>query len=275
MKIRRILFNIIIVQLAILFLLSGYLVFDYLQEGKTQQKQFNELAAMVEQVKQQNVSENSEPAVEDRPVLETTPDMGSRPVMEEEDDILPEYLQIYEANTDFVGWLKIDNTKINYPVMHTPEIRDHYLTRDFYGEHSSRGCLYVREECDVFTPSDNVTIYGHNMRDGSMFADLDAFIKREFWEENGVFSFDTLTEHHTYQIFAVFKTTGNLDDGFAYHQFVNGTEDEFNSFIATCKSLAYYDTGITPVYGDKILCLSTCEYTRINGRFVVAAVRIS
>ena len=64
--------------------------------------------------------------------------------------------------------------------------------------------------------------------------------------------------------------------GFAYHLMADAKDEaEFNKFVATCKELSFYDTGITPVYGDKLLCLSTCEYTIDNGRFVVAAVRIS
>ena len=74
----------------------------------------------------------------------------------------------------------------------------------------------------------------------------------------------------------MFKTSANIGEGFSYHQFVDAeNEEEFNEFVSTCKELAFYDTGITPVYGDKMICLSTCEYTLNNGRLVVAAVRIT
>ena len=85
-----------------------------------------------------------------------------------------------------------------------------------------------------------------------------------------------MTEYHTYKIFAVFKTSANIGQGFSYHQFVDAeNEKEFNDFVSKCKELSFYDTGITPVYGDKLICLSTCEYTLDNGRLVVAAVRIT
>ena len=74
----------------------------------------------------------------------------------------------------------------------------------------------------------------------------------------------------------VFKTSANLGEGFSYHKFVDAANaQEFDEFVSTCKKLAFYDTGITPVYGDKLICLSCCEYTLDNGRLVVAAVRIT
>ena len=109
-----------------------------------------------------------------------------------------------------------------------------------------------------------------------MFHGLMAYTEKEAWDYNSLIFFDTLKERHVYKIFAVFKTTANLGEGFRYHQFVDAkNEQEFNEFVSTCKELAFYDTGITPVYGDKLLCLSTCEYTLENGRLVVAAVRIT
>ena len=109
-----------------------------------------------------------------------------------------------------------------------------------------------------------------------MFAALHSYIDKETWDENPFIQFDTLYENHEYEIFAVFKTTASLGEGFKYHQFEDAeSEEEFNNFIATCKELAFYDTGLTPQYGDKIICLSTCEYTLENGRLVVAAYRIS
>ena len=81
---------------------------------------------------------------------------------------------------------------------------------------------------------------------------------------------------NVHKIFAVFKTTANLGEGFTYQRFENAAnKEEFDKFVSTCKQLSFYDTGLTPQYGDKMICLSTCEYTLDNGRLVVAAVRIS
>lgn len=269
MKIGKIIYTVVIVILLIIFSVSAIYVGRYFYEANQQQSEYDDLAAIVESI--QN---------ESRPQDSTTPvnrgadedgETGPKELV-----ILPEYQALYEMNSDLVGWLKIEGTRINYPVMQTPNEKDYYLYRNFNKIKSSRGCIYVREECDVFQPSDNLTLYGHHMVDGSMFAGLWEYQRQAYWESHDIIIFDTLSEYHTYRIFAVFKTTASLDEGFPYHRFVDaGSEEEFNEFIATCKELSLYDTGITPVYGDKIICLSTCEYSQRNGRFVVAAVRIS
>jgi sortase B len=102
------------------------------------------------------------------------------------------------------------------------------------------------------------------------------YIDRQTWENNPLIFFDTLNEYHVYKIFAVFKTSANLGEGFTYHNMIEAKDKaDFDAFISKCKDLSFYDTGITPQYGDKVICLSTCEYTLMNGRLVMAAVRIS
>lgn len=189
--------------------------------------------------------------------------------------ILPEYAPIYQLNSDTIGWIRVEGTVINYPVMQTPGDTDFYLYRDFNKNYSAWGTIYIRETSDPFAPSDNITIYGHHMQDGSRFSDLDRYMFYEKWEQQPFVQFDTLYERHTYKIFAVFNTTGNTN-GFAYHAFDNASSAaEFDAFIATAKGLAMYDTGITPKYGDKIISLSTCTTDLDNGRLVVMAVRVS
>lgn len=269
MKIGRILYLLAIVVLLAVFCVSAFFVVSYVVDSNTQRAEYNDLASIVESIQSANrdVTEASTRPTSDEPDQSTEPTQPS---------ILPEYLPLYETNSDMVGWIKIDGTVVNYPVMQTPSSPDYYLKRNFHKESNSHGCIYVRETCDVGAPSDNVTIYGHHMRDGSMFAVLDDYKDKAFYEQHDTVVFDTLTEHHTYKIFAVFKTSATVGKGFAYHQFENAaTEAEFNAFVAQCKALSFYDTGITPVYGDKLICLSTCEYTLENGRFVVVAYRIS
>jgi sortase B len=175
-----------------------------------------------------------------------------------------------------VGWIKMEGTQMDYPVMQTPDEPNYYLYRSFDKKDSARGSIYAREVCDLSEPSDNITIFGHNMADGSMFACLNNYVHKYNWDKNSLIFFDTLYEYHTYKIFAVFKTSANIGQGFSYHQFVDAENAaEFDEFVSTCKKLSFYDTGITPVYGDKLICLSTCEYTLDNGRLVVAAVRIT
>ena len=189
--------------------------------------------------------------------------------------ILPEYQHLFDQNPDLVGWIKVPDTKIDYPVLQSGlDNKNYYIDHDFYHRARGSGAIYVRESCDVFDPSDNVTIYGHHMKDGTMFAGLDKYIDKSFWETHQIITFDNIFEHHTYQVFAIFVTTANVGEGFSFHQFENAADEkEFDLFVETVKTLALYDTGITPEYGDKLICLSTCAAD--NDRLVVVAKRVS
>ena len=96
-----------------------------------------------------------------------------------------------------------------------------------------------------------------------------------FWDKAEIYLVQGLYEYHVYEIFAVFKTSANMGEGFRYHMMVDAADEaDFNKFIGECKRLSFYETGIYPAYGDKIICLSTCEYTLDNGRLVVCARRV-
>lgn len=261
----------LLVFFAVMFLISATFIVLYVVDSIQQGDMYNELAGLVGTNPEGEVPP-TEPIQIQLPVFD--PDTGTE--VEKTDTVLEEYAALYLKNKDLVGWIKIEGTKIDYPVMQTPDRKDYYLQRDFYGNDNIHGCIYVRESCDVFTPSDNVTIYGHYMYDGSMFNHLHKYKDKSFWEEHRYITFDTLTEHHTYEIFAVFKTTASVGKGFAYHRFENAAnEQEFLDFVNNCVSRSFYKTGVEVEYGDKLITLSTCEYTQTNGRFVVVAKRIS
>lgn len=187
-----------------------------------------------------------------------------------DDTVLFEYQPLYEINRDMVGWIQIEGTAIDYPVVQTPDDPNFYLRRNFYKENATCGTIYVREACDVNLPSDNVTVYGHNMRNGTMFADLHKYKKKNFWEDHRYVNFDTLHEYRTYEIFSIFVTTADLTKGFTYHIYDTfATEKAFNEYVSVCKNKSLYDTGITPNYGEKLLTLSTCDKSVSDGRLVV------
>ena len=182
--------------------------------------------------------------------------------------------KLYELNNDFIGWLKINGTNISYPVMQTDSNRkDYYLRKNFYKEYSQLGTPYIAEYCNVQT-SDNVIIYGHHITNYQVFGELEKYKKKEFYDNHKIINFNTIYENADYEIIAVFKTVAYT--GFKYYQFINSSsEDEFNTFIKRCKELSFYDTGKTAKYGDKLLTLSTCEYSAKNGRLVVVAKKIT
>ncbi|MBP3684499.1 MAG: class B sortase [Oscillospiraceae bacterium] len=265
---KKLLFTITVVVLVIAFAVSAFMVGNYVIEGKKSEDRFEELAQQASAAATTQATQATEESTGPAETTEATE--ATEPGM------IAGYEDIYNQNNDTVGWIKLEGTKLNYPVMQTPDDPNFYLYRDFDKKDSTRGSIYAWGEADVNEPSDNITIFGHNMADGSMFNCLGAYTSKTAWENNPIIMFDTLDEYHTYKIFAVFKTSANLGQGFSYHKFVDAADEaEFNDFVAECKRLSFYDTGITPVYGDKLICLSTCEYTLDNGRLVVAAVRIT
>ena len=188
---------------------------------------------------------------------------------------LAKYQELYQMNNDMIGWISIEGTNINYPVMYTPDNKDYYLKHNFEKGYSSYGVPYIAEHCNPLEPSDNVIIYGHHMKNGSMFSDLMKYESEEFYNTQNTINFDSLTETAEYEIFAVFKTTVYDDAGFKYYQFVDAElEQEFTEYVQKCKELSLYDTGISAEYGDKLITLSTCEYSRTNGRMVIVAKKI-
>ena len=210
-------------------------------------------------------------------VIVDDPDDPSVPEEPVEGQMLPHLQVIYDINQDMVGWIEIPGTDVSYPVVQTPEDPNFYLRRDFTDkQYATCGTIYVRESCDVFEPSDNVTIYGHNMSNGTMFADLHGYEDKAFWQSHKEIWFDTLYEYHTYEVFAVFISSAKLDEGaFPYHLFEDADDqEEFDEFVANCKELSLYDTGITPEFGDKLITLSTCDKSIEEGRFVVVARRV-
>lgn len=170
-----------------------------------------------------------------------------------------EYRALSEENPDMVGWIRIDGTDIDYPVVQRVDEPNYYLKHDFAGRYTDFGCPFAQENCDVQAPSDNVILYGHNMKDGSMFSDLVRYQSRSFWETHRTIHFDTLTRRDEYEVLAVCRIAADAMD--------------FADYVAACKERALYDTGVNAQYGDKLLTLSTCEYSQENGRLLVVAKR--
>lgn len=160
---------------------------------------------------------------------------------------------------------------LDYPVMQTKDSPDFYLKHAFDKSYSSYGVPYLAENCDVGI-SDNLVLYGHHMNNGTMFSDLCKYASEDFYREHKTICFDTLDSFGEYEVIAAFKTVAYSGEGFKYYHFVNAESAEaFDEYIAECKALALYDTGVTAEYGDKLITLSTCEYSRTNGRMVVVA----
>lgn len=181
---------------------------------------------------------------------------------------------LYLENADMVGWIQIEGTGIDYPVMQTPADPNYYLKHNFEKSYTDYGCPFMQADCDALCPSDNLIIYGHNMKDGSMFADLAKYRSKDFWQAHKTVWFDTALGSSAYEIFAVIHTTVQADaaDAFPFYRFVDAASpEEFADYVSACKARALYDTGISAEYGDKLLTLSTCDNITDNGRWLVIA----
>ncbi|MCR5734912.1 MAG: class B sortase [Lachnospiraceae bacterium] len=201
----------------------------------------------------------------------------SEDMAEPEKKVLDEFAGLLTVNPDTIGWLRIPDTVIDYPVVSTSD-EDYYLHHDFYGQKSIYGTLFVKDIADVDTPGTNIIIYGHHMRNDTMFGGLDAYESEDFFKSHEIIEFNTLYEERRYRVISVFRSEVLPDDSdkFRYYDFYQAdSKEDFDYFYKNIKELSEYETGITADYGDTFITLSTCAYHTQNGRFVVVAKRIS
>lgn len=251
---------------AAIFLFSGMMLWQDYRDQEVSAEVFDNVANLIVEETQPTTESYAEDAGT-QPAEPTEPAAAEMTAYEK-------YAAVYAQNNDFVGWLCIEGTSINYPVMQTPEEPNYYLKRAFDCSYSDYGVPYVQENC-VLGISDNIVIYGHNMSNGSMFADLCRYEKKSFWEAHPIIHFDTLSGYGEYEIVTVFKTVAYSQEGFKYYHFVDAeSEADFDAFLAQCRELALYNTGVDAEYGDQLITLSTCEYSRKNGRMVIVAKKI-
>ena len=184
------------------------------------------------------------------------------------------YADLKAENPDFVGWIKIEGTSVNYPVVQTKAEPQYYLRRSFEGSYSIAGTPFLDAQCDM-EKGIGLIIYGHNMKNGSMFKTLLSYTDKGFWKENPSIFFDTLYEEGVYEIIGAFYSKVYYQDEtdvFRFYSYTNLADPElFSEYVANVKELSLYDTGITADYGDTLLTLVTCSYQTENGRFVVVA----
>ena len=278
LQVKKLICTVVLILCAATFLVSTGFLADYYIKSYKQKKMNEHLSNMLQQdnAGTDSIDDYTNAALDEDFTLPPTSKFTKvvNPKTNKTLLIQTSYVDVFNLNPDLIGWIYIDGTRINYPVVQSPEWVNYYLKRDFYGQTSKYGAIFADEMADIRRPSDNVTIYGHRMGDGSMFADLHEYKSKDFYKEHSIIDFNTIFENHTYQIFSVFVTTGDAS-GFSYHQFVDGTKEEFDAYVAKCKSLSLYGTGVEVNYGDKLITLSTCEHNIADGRLVVVAKQIT
>lgn len=173
---------------------------------------------------------------------------------------------LVSQNSDCIGWLSIENTAVDYPVMHTPDRPQKYLRRNFYQQYSDSGVPFLDYRCTL--DSDNLIIFGHNMRNGTMFSSLKEYLNDGRLSSNPTILLETEDGAHVFTIFAV-ACVDKLD---SWYSFINAeSEDAFNEAVQRIVRNAYYTNGDVPEYGDRLLTLSTCYGSTRSSRLIIIA----
>ena len=175
-------------------------------------------------------------------------------------------------NPDFIAWLRIPGTNVDYPVVQTDD-PDDYLNHTFSGKQSVVGTLFSLEDADYAAPGRNIAIYGHHLRSSGekMFTSLMRYKNPDFYEDNKTVMLDSLYRHREYTIFAVMNM--KVGDWEPSRTTFSG-DAAFMAFVNRAKSESLYDTGVEVGADDHILTLITCDrsYAGKEGRLVILAV---
>ena len=200
-----------------------------------------------------------------------SPELTAFPVTPAPKTILSKYDEYFDIYPDIVGWISIENIKVNYPVVQSPDPRDpsKYLTKGPDEEDSKYGAIYLDVRNSIDASDRHTIIYGHNMKDGAMFGQLDLYLKKTFYDTHLIIRYDTLYQELEWEVFNVFKTTTD----FYYIEAYFTSDQEFIDLMNQCVYQNYYgdySTVIAPE--DRILTLSTCtDGNNKNERLVLQA----
>lgn len=188
------------------------------------------------------------------------------------------YSKLKEENSDFTGWITIPDTTIDYPVMYVKGDNETYLYANFYKEWDSGGTPFIDGNCSLDPVSDNLIIYSHHMNDKSMFQPLMNYKEKTFFDTHRTILFDTTTERGTYEVIAVIlsRALSVDEEGFRYYSYLDfANEEDFDYYWKNISEMSLYEPDVIPEYGDKLITLSTCEYSQEDGRLAVIARKVT
>ena len=274
------------VLLTAVFLCSACLMVSTVIAEQRENAAFSELAALlVEPAPDESAEQREEPTSDDfseqtdeNPnveIIEISP-LPQTDTSDIAEEVSSKYQALFEENADFVGWLSIYDTNIDYPVMLSPDDPEYYLHRAFDGSKSFSGVPFFGKNCTL--GSNNILIYGHNMKNGTMFADLLEYASEDFYKSHSIIHFDTLAEEAEYEIVSVFYSQVYAVEepgAFCYYNYGGKLElDTFTRYVDGVLAASLFDTGVKPSYGDRLITLSTCSHHMGDGRFVVVAKKV-
>jgi sortase B len=200
----------------------------------------------------------------------------NKKVEEEKNDneINNQIQQLKKVNSDIKGWIRIDNTQVNNPVVQTVD-NSFYLEHDVGKNKNSNGTIFIDEVNDVSSPQklqgQNIILYGHHMKNGSMFGTLEKFRNAEFFKTNEKIYFDLYPNSYQFQVFGIYL----VNEDFDYRNTMLGNGENINHLLDRLKDKSLQNRNVNLTPDDTILTLSTCEYDFVDARLVVMAKLVS
>lgn len=222
MKKQKINFYILIFLLSAVIVLCGFNIYSELSARNREKQAFDEIASLV------SVNENDRNKSEDEVHVE--------PIIEKKRNLEA----LLKLNGECIGWIYIPGTSVNYPVMHTPDNQQKYLRRDFYGNYSQSGVPFLDARCNL--TDTNLIIYGHNMRNGTMFSDVKNYVNADFRKAHPLIEFETAEGVRNFIVTNV--------------KITNTSDKKYNEICFRT---------------DRFLTLSTCYGESKSGRILVTA----
>ncbi len=177
---------------------------------------------------------------------------------------------LQKINKDIIGWIEIEGTDINYPVLQGSN-NSYYLYHNYEKKYSVNGAIFLDKSYSWNPPDTNLLIYGHHIP----LKDLLKYASKKFYTQHQIIRFTTNKEDANYEIISAFrsKVYAETDKNvFRYYYFLDSkNKTDYNNFVQSAKKASIYDTGKTAKYEEPLLTLSTCAYHTEDGRFVVVA----
>ena len=251
---KKIILNVLLVCFSLIFLGSAFVLGRYFFQAHQTSSDIKALQEMKESTE--------EPSEEEKKIIK-------------EHGLLKKFAKLYKKNSDIAGWIKIDGTEIDYPVMHTSDDEQFYIHRNFNKDDDSNGLPFLAGNCDISIKNSNFLIYGHHMRSGLMFTGIMDYQDESFYKKHPTFSFDTLYENGEYKVLAAFFTEVSSNSGaFDFYNWSGELDEErFNKYVKEAEKRSLYKTGEKAKFGQSLVTLVTCSYHVNNGRFVVIGVK--
>ena len=229
------------------FLISAFMLIQYFVGASREQGEFDQLAAAV------------------RPSAAAS--SGAQPDGQEQTGGV-ELDALFEQNSDLFGWITIPDTAVDYPVMHTPDVPQKYLRRNFYGEYSLSGVPFLEATCT--SDSSNLIVYGHNMKSGIMFHDLENYLDAAYCAAHPTISLTTAEGETLYDVVAALHFQVTEQTVAAYYA-VPQTKEAFDAYVEALRAASAYEVYMDVEWGSQLLTLSTCDNITDDGRILVIA----